>query len=423
MRTVLSRLLCLTAVAGFVAACGGSDAPTAPVAPGNPGAPGNTPAITTSVVTNDLAVSAGTSIASDLEALSANEAASGIGSSGFTILFDFQPSFEGSAASSTPSSSSNCTYDASTRIYTCIKTAPDTGWDCVLNATTKLYTCTKKQSDPVVTPAPAPTPPTTPAASTPSITNSCSYDSATRIYTCIKTAPDTGWTCVQNATTKLYTCTKKAEDPAPAPTPTAPKTPDASHPAEVCLLDPATHLYTCTKSNHDSSTTVRSYGYFDIDGKPMSSFVKGTTAAVRYVTKFDGTFAHDTTYKSVSHQLRDLLVSGFLGATRIWNGAGSSSDTTVHKDGAATRTYTGTSVDTLNAVTYMEERAKNPYPLSGSSIRAMNYTVVSIGKSTETTTVSRRAVVTYNGTKDVPIQVGVSTCTLHLDTHKVDGCK
>src|SRR5206468_2894346 len=109
--------------------------------------------------------------------------------------------------------------------------------------------------------------------------------------------------------------------------------------------------------------------------------------------------------------------------TRIWNGAGTSSDTTVHKEGAATRTYTGVSVDTLKAVTYSEDRGAKPYPLSGTSIRVMNYTVVSIGKATETTTVNQRAVVTYNGTKDVPMQVGVFVCTLHLDNHKVDACK
>ena len=337
------------------------------------------------------------------------------------------PRFDGgTAASSTPINTSTCTFNNDTKTYTCQATAPVDGWVCVQNPTTKLYTCTIKQKDPVTTP-PASTPPTTPAAPVPSITNSCTYDSATRIYTCIKTAPDTGWTCVLNSATKLYTCTKKADDapattPPPATTP-APKPADPAHPSEVCLLDPATNLYTCTKSNHDSSSTVRSYGYFDIDGKPMSSFVTGKTASVRYITRFDGVEAHDSTYKSVTHQLRDLIVSGFLGTTRIWNGAGSSSDTTVHKEGPSTRTYTGVSADTLKAVTYAAEKSTNPYPLSGSSIRVMNYTVVSIGKSTETTTVSQRAVVTYNGTKDVPMQIGVYTCTLHLDSHKVDGCK
>ena len=419
MRTLVSRCFSVAVAALFIGGCSGSDTPTSPIAAANPGNPINNPAIASSVIASDLAVSAGKSIASDLESLVANEAVSGIGSGSFNLLLDVQPRFDGSVTSG---STSSCTFNADTKIYTCIKSTPEAGWECKLDESTKLYTCTKAQKDP----APTSTPPvTTPPSTKPSATNSCAYDSATRIYTCIKTAPETGWDCVLNSATKLYTCTRKAEEPKPA-TPTAPVTPkpvDPSHPSEICLLDPATHLYTCTKSNHDSSTTVRSYGYFDLDGNPMSSFVKGVTASVRYITRFDGVESHDSTYKSVKHQLRDLLVSGFLGATRIWNGAGSSSDTTVHREGPATRTYTGISLDTLKAVTYAEERSTNPYPLSGSSIRVMNYTVVSTGKSTETTTVSQRAVVTYNGTKDVPMQVGVYLCTLHLDTHKVDGCK
>lgn len=418
MRDVLSRSFLILSAALLVTACG-SDSPVAP-APGV--VPGTIPGITPTVISKDLAVSAGNSIASDLESLSANEAAAGIDAGSFTGSFDVQLRFDAvtasSTPSSTPSSSGSCTYDPATKIYTCIKTAPDNGWECKLNESTKLYACTRKQNDPPKGSTPPATPPSSP---TPTSTNSCSYDSGTRIYTCIKAAPEKGWECTQNPATKLYTCTRKSDSAGGAPSPSS-KPGDAAHPSEVCLLDPATHLYTCTKSNHDSSTTVRSYGFFDIDGNPMSSFVKGTTASVRYITRFDGVAAHDSTYRSVSHQLRDLLVSGFLGATRIWNGAGSSSDTTVHRDGAATRTYTGASVDTLKAVTFAAERKTNPYPLSGSSIRVMNYTVVSIGRSTETRTVSQRVVVTYNGTKDVPIQLGVFACTLHLDTHKVDGC-
>lgn len=423
MRTLFTRCLAVTVIAFLVSACGG-DSPTAPTGAVAPVTPGNNPAINATVVSNDLAVSAGNSIASDLESLSANEIAAGVNVPAFGLSSDIEARLDGSTASSTPIQTSSCTFNNDTKMYMCQSSAPVDGWTCSKNTTNSFYTCTKAQKDPPATTTPPPTAPSTPPT-TPSITNSCTYDSAARIYTCIKTAPDTGWDCVLNSSTKLYTCTKKAGDsPTPStPTTTAPPTSDPQHPAEVCLLDPATHLYTCTKSNHDSSSTVRSYGYFDIDGNPMSSFVKGTTASVRYITKFDGVEAHDSTYKSVSHQLNDLIVSGFLGGTRIWNGAGSSTDTTVHREGAATRTYTGASVDTLKAVTYTAERSTNPYPISGSYIRVMNYTVVSIGKSTETTTVSQRAVVTFNGTADVPIKLGVFACTLHIDTHKVDGCK
>jgi len=116
-------------------------------------------------------------------------------------------------------------------------------------------------------------------------------------------------------------------------------------------------------------------------------------------------------------------VSGFLGPNRIWNGFGSSADTNSYKADLSTRKYTGLSVDTLKAVTFVDERAAHPYPLSGVAIRVVDYVVVSTGKQVETTTVHKRVVVTFNGTADVPISLGDYSCVLHLDTRKVDGCK
>jgi hypothetical protein len=95
----------------------------------------------------------------------------------------------------------------------------------------------------------------------------------------------------------------------------------------------------------------------------------------------------------------------------------------VHTEDLSTRTYTGLSVDTVKAVTFLDERALHPYPLSGVFVRVVDYKVVSTGKQLETTTVHKRAVVTFNGTADVPISLGDYSCVLHLDTHKVDGCK
>jgi len=128
-------------------------------------------------------------------------------------------------------------------------------------------------------------------------------------------------------------------------------------------------------------------------------------------------------YSSASHSLRDLVVSGFLGADRVWNGFGSSADTSQRREELSSRKYTGLSVDTLKAVTFVDGREAHPYPLSGVAIRVVDYTVVSTGKQLETTTVHKRVVVTFNGTADVPISLGDYNCVLHLDTNKVDGCR
>jgi hypothetical protein len=172
----------------------------------------------------------------------------------------------------------------------------------------------------------------------------------------------------------------------------------------------------------DKKTVVKSYQFLDASGNVMDSFVKGTTDAIHFLTKTDGAEIRDNN-RSVVHALRDATLSGFLGPNRIWNGVGSSADTTVHTEELSTRTYTGLSVDTLKAVTFLDERALHPYPLSGVFVRVVDYTVVSTGTQPGTTTVHKRAVVTFNGSADVPISMGDYSCILHLDTHKVDGCE
>jgi hypothetical protein len=204
-----------------------------------------------------------------------------------------------------------------------------------------------------------------------------------------------------------------ALQPAPAPAPPAN--------AESCSFNADALIYSCTKSGEGKSV-LKSYQFLDASGKPMEKFIRGTTESIHYLVKTAGGEAKDN-YTSVSHSLRDVTVSGFLGPNRIWNGFGSSADTNSYKEDLSTRKYTGLSVDTLKAVTFVDERATHPYPLSGVAIRVVDYTAVSIGKQVETTTVHKRVVVTFNGTADVPISLGDYSCILHLDTHKVDGCK
>jgi hypothetical protein len=203
-----------------------------------------------------------------------------------------------------------------------------------------------------------------------------------------------------------------ADEPNPAPAPVKP---------EECSFNAAALMYSCSKSVEGKSV-VKSYQFLDASGDPMEKFVKGATESIHYVVKTDASESKDN-YSSASHSLRDLTVSGFLGGNRIWNGFGSSADTSSRREELSSRTYTGLSVDTLKAVTFGDEHATHPYPLSGAAIRVVDYTVVSTGKQLETTTVHKRVVVTFNGTADVPISLGDYSCVLHLDTHKVEACK
>jgi len=360
MQNRSSRSIAVAAVLMLASGCSG-DSPTAPSQ-----IDGSASAPLASAIKSDIAATAGNAIANDLESLIANEV-SAIGS--FALL---APSVRTSSASDSASSPApsptapadqpNCTAGSQPGVFLCLREpGPGDHLQCTFSDEKKLYLCVKLEE-------PAPSNPPSP-------------------------------------------------EPKPEPAP-APAVPD--HP-ESCRFNAAGLIYSCTKSGEGKSI-VKSYQFLDASGSPMDRFIKGTTEAIHYLMKTDGIELRDNN-RSAMHSLRDATVSGFLGPNRIWNGFGSSADTTVHSEDLSTRTYAGLSVDSLKAVTFLDERALHPYALSGVFVRVVDYKVVSTGKQLETTTVHKRAVVTFNGTADVPISLGDYSCVLHLDTHKVDSCK
>jgi len=182
--------------------------------------------------------------------------------------------------------------------------------------------------------------------------------------------------------------------------------------------------WSCAPVVENGITTVRSYAFYDAAGQPMYALDNLKTASVNFQFSMNGAFSRDSTFWGVLHRSRNVTVSGLLGAeiSRRWDGFGVSADTNTHKDALSTRRYAGKSVDSVKAVVYPQPRTPGSFPLSGSTIRVVGYTVTSTGRSTETRSVDRRVVTTYNGTASARIQSGSVTCTLHLDTHKVDSC-
>ena len=351
--------------------------------PAGPSAPSQTVPLS-SVIKSDIAASAGNAIAGDLETLIANEAAA-VGS--FAVLLPSTGSFGGDTPASSPSN-------------------PPSGTSPTDSASTN--------------------PPTAQP--------NCSAGSQPGVFLCAhEPGPGDHLKCTYSDEKKLYICVKQ-EEPASSPPPSDPKPPASNPPSgepqpspapapasESCSFNAAALIYSCVKSGEGQSV-VKSYQFLDASGKPMEKFIRGTTEAIHFLVKKDASEAKDN-YTSVSHSLRDVVESGFLGPNRVYNGFGSSADTNSRQENLSTRKYTGLSVDTLKAVTFVDERAQHPYPLSGVAIRVVDYTVVSTGEQLETRTVHKRVVVTFNGTADVPISLGDYSCVLHLDTHKVDGCK
>jgi len=186
----------------------------------------------------------------------------------------------------------------------------------------------------------------------------------------------------------------------------------------------STGRWSCPPVIEKGLTIVRSYAFFDAAGQPMKVRDDLTTASTNFQRSVNGSVSRDTTYSGVVHHTRNETVSGLLGreTTRRWDGFGASADTNTHHSGTTTRTYAGTALDSLKAVVYPQPRTSASYPLSGTAVHVVRYLVTSTGRSTERRSVDRRVVVTYNGTAAAQMQVGTVTCTLHLDTHRVDGC-
>lgn len=182
--------------------------------------------------------------------------------------------------------------------------------------------------------------------------------------------------------------------------------------------------WTCAPVTERGLTVVRSYSYRDGSGQAMQMFDNLKTASANFKVSINGIVSRDTTFTGAVHRTRNTTVSGLLGdeTTRRWSGVGTSADTNTHRDFLSTRRYAGKSVDSLKAVVYPQPRLPGSYPLRGSTVRVVSYDVTSTGQSTERRSVDRRVVTTYNGTAEARIESGTLVCTLHLDTHRVDGC-
>jgi hypothetical protein len=197
---------------------------------------------------------------------------------------------------------------------------------------------------------------------------------------------------------------------------------DAQSTAAPCTYSAG--RWSCAAVIANGVTTARSYAYYDVNGQPMQTLDNVKTASINYQLSVNGTHVRDSTFTGITHRNRNVTVSGLLGSetSRRWDGYGASADTNTHHDAVSIRRYTGKSTDSLKAVVYPQPRTHGSFPLSGSTVRAVNFTVTSTGRGIETRSVDRRVVTTYNGTSLARIQSGTVTCTLHLDTHKVDGC-
>ena len=184
--------------------------------------------------------------------------------------------------------------------------------------------------------------------------------------------------------------------------------------------------YTCTATTEQGLNVARSFAFYDANGGSLQTFDSTKVESVNFQAQIDGSFHHDIVWTAGVHRTLNNTVSGLISMKpqRKWNGVGSGADTVSHVGLDGIRSLAGTAVDTVTNVVMPGKAAVSQIPLSGTVVVVANYTASLQGATgTASKQVTRRVVVTFDGTVTPQLKVGTLTCVLHLDTHSVDGCQ
>ena len=188
---------------------------------------------------------------------------------------------------------------------------------------------------------------------------------------------------------------------------------------ENCTYDAGAGQYNCSVTVDSGLNISRSFTLFG-GGVVQQAYDAQTTDSVQFRSTLSGTVVRPNFTRTVSHT-RAATLSG-LGGTetqRTFNGTGSGSVDAQYSGTRGTRSYTSTSSDTIASVVFPVPQSPETFPLSGSIIHNISATQTVERGRTVSRSVSRRVMVTFNGTALVPMTVGTLTCTLNLTTHAV----
>ena len=112
--------------------------------------------------------------------------------------------------------------------------------------------------------------------------------------------------------------------------------------------------------------------------------------------------------------------------SHVWNANALVHDTINFVGSVNTKNYAGTAYDSASAVTFNHPRNGEIYPMSGTWTRWATWNLTVTGARTETATIERHLLVTFNGTRYVPLEVlnvtsgaVVLTCEVDLLTHRI----
>jgi hypothetical protein len=182
--------------------------------------------------------------------------------------------------------------------------------------------------------------------------------------------------------------------------------------------------YTCSAVDENGFTVVRQIRFWE--GMSLGLWWNpGVTDSVNHFWSADGTV------NSVMRPGKVWTIDDTAAATMIvqrthgalpkhsWSGTADRHEMSSYTVNDVERIFTHTAHDTVSAVVFQMPRAQNPLPLSGSIIRNVA-TTFTAGMFTRN--VTKRFVVTFNGSSIATLNDGSLTCDLDLLTRTVSNC-
>ena len=186
--------------------------------------------------------------------------------------------------------------------------------------------------------------------------------------------------------------------------------------ASNCTWNASAKNWSCAHSTETGWDVSRMLTIYS-GGQPVQSYDAATTDSIHVELSASGTFTRDAGGDTLSHT-RSVTIGGLTGSntTRVVSGTGHWDSHGTFTGARNSRRYTQSATNTFASVVFP---VGGGYPLSGSITHDVTGTLEVTGSRTESRSVSRHVVVTFNGTASVPMTVGSTSCTLRLDTRAV----
>lgn len=185
------------------------------------------------------------------------------------------------------------------------------------------------------------------------------------------------------------------------------------------------HHFSCPPIEREGLEYTRTITYLDAAGGTLSEYDETVVDGIRYEISVQGDLERDRWSATIDRQ-RDLTVTGLLDdndesvdgdGVVTWNGTGTGSvERSRHSDDGVERTYSMESSAVITDVVIPYPRTENGWPVSGTIERTMTVTMTS--GTGETRTVTRTAVITFDGSQFATVQVGDETFTMDLSQRK-----